>query len=134
MRKSVLLAILALVLAAPAFAQRSTGSIRGVVKDATGAVLPGVTVEAASPALIEKVRSVVTDASGNSATKPLTLLVKPLAPLSITSSQLPRASVGTTYSQSIGAAGGLALLALIAGTVMIVSQRRRNRGYRVATH
>jgi hypothetical protein len=48
----------------------------------------------------------VTDANGNSATKPLTLLVKPLAPLSITSSQLPRASVGTTYSQSIGAAGG----------------------------
>jgi hypothetical protein len=34
----------------------------------------------------------------------------------------------------IGAAGGLALLALSAGTVMIVSQRRRNRGYRVATH
>jgi len=31
----------------------------GLVKDASGAVLPGVTVEAASPALIEKVRSVV---------------------------------------------------------------------------
>ncbi len=39
-------------------------SIAGVVKDASGAVLPGVTVEAASPALIEKVRSVVTDDSG----------------------------------------------------------------------
>src|SRR5258705_3594437 len=39
----------------------TTGSIAGVVRDATGAVLPGVTVEAASPALIEKVRSVVTD-------------------------------------------------------------------------
>jgi hypothetical protein len=39
-------------------------SIAGVVKDASGGVLPGVTVEAASPALIEKVRSVVTDASG----------------------------------------------------------------------
>jgi hypothetical protein len=36
----------------------------GVVKDATGAVLPGVTVEASSPALIEKVRSVTTDANG----------------------------------------------------------------------
>jgi hypothetical protein len=34
------------------------------VKDATGAVLPGVTVEAASPALIEKVRTVVTDGQG----------------------------------------------------------------------
>jgi hypothetical protein len=43
----------------------TTGGIAGTAKDATGAVLPGVTVEAASPALIEKVRSVVTDAQGN---------------------------------------------------------------------
>jgi len=39
-------------------------SITGVVKDASGAVLPGVTVEASSPALIEKVRTAVTDGSG----------------------------------------------------------------------
>ena len=39
-------------------------TIAGVVRDASGAVLPGVTVEAASPALIEKVRSVVTDEGG----------------------------------------------------------------------
>ena len=39
-------------------------SITGTVKDTSGAVLPGVTVEAASPALIEKVRSVVTDGNG----------------------------------------------------------------------
>ena len=39
-------------------------SIAGVVKDTSGAVLPGVTVEASSPALIEKVRSVVTDGTG----------------------------------------------------------------------
>jgi hypothetical protein len=39
-------------------------SITGVVKDASGAVLPGATVEASSPALIEKVRSAVTDGSG----------------------------------------------------------------------
>src|SRR5918998_3482624 len=44
-----------------AFAQ---ASITGTVRDTSGAVLPGVTVEAASPALIEKVRSVVTDESG----------------------------------------------------------------------
>jgi carboxypeptidase family protein len=43
---------------------QSAGTIAGVVKDATGAVLPGVTVEAASPALIERVRSVVTDGEG----------------------------------------------------------------------
>src|SRR5437773_1338374 len=38
--------------------------ISGVVKDASGAVLPGVTVEASSTALIEKVRTVVTDGAG----------------------------------------------------------------------
>ncbi|MGH9145014.1 MAG: carboxypeptidase regulatory-like domain-containing protein [Vicinamibacterales bacterium] len=39
-------------------------AIAGLVRDSTGAVMPGVTVEAASPALIEKVRSVVTDGQG----------------------------------------------------------------------
>jgi hypothetical protein len=39
-------------------------SIQGIVKDTSGAVLPGVTVEASSPALIEKTRSTVTDGSG----------------------------------------------------------------------
>ena len=46
------------------FAQ-TTGSIAGNVKDTTGAALPGVNVEVASPALIEKVRSTVTDGQGN---------------------------------------------------------------------
>ena len=40
------------------------GSITGVVRDTSGAVLPGVSIEAASPALIEKVRTAVTDSSG----------------------------------------------------------------------
>jgi hypothetical protein len=39
-------------------------SIAGSVKDASGAVLPGVTVEAASPGLIEKVRPAVIDGRG----------------------------------------------------------------------
>src|SRR6202166_4594329 len=52
------------VLSSLAFAQATTGAIAGVVKDTTGAVLPGVTVEAASPALIEKVRTAVSDAAG----------------------------------------------------------------------
>ena len=51
----------ALLLPALAWAQ---GSIAGVVRDASGALLPGVTVEAASPALIEKVRAVVSDGTG----------------------------------------------------------------------
>lgn len=44
-------------------AQQASG-IAGVVRDTSGGVLPGVTVEAASPALIEKVRSAVTDGEG----------------------------------------------------------------------
>src|SRR5688572_15420290 len=40
------------------------GSITGIVKDASGAVLPGVTVEAASDALIERLRTAITDGSG----------------------------------------------------------------------
>ena len=39
-------------------------AIAGVVRDATGAVLPGVTVEVSSPALIEKTRSTTTDSAG----------------------------------------------------------------------
>lgn len=46
---------------AAAYAQ---ASLTGVVRDTSGAVLPGVTVEAASPALIEKVRTAVTDGNG----------------------------------------------------------------------
>src|SRR5262245_49121932 len=52
----------AILLPSLAFAQ---AGIAGHVKDTSGAVLPGVTVEAASPALIEKTRSVVTDGAGN---------------------------------------------------------------------
>src|SRR2546423_1610092 len=56
------IAVLAAVLfPALAFAQ---ASINGLVKDTSGAVLPGVTVETSSPALIEKVRSAVTDSTG----------------------------------------------------------------------
>jgi hypothetical protein len=54
-----------LVVPAAAWAQGSgSATIAGVVKDTSGAVMPGVTVEAASPALIEKVKSVVSDAQG----------------------------------------------------------------------
>src|SRR5256712_7045808 len=55
---------LALVVLLPA-AARAQSSIAGSVKDTTGAVLPGVTVEASSPVLIEKTRAVVTDEQGN---------------------------------------------------------------------
>src|SRR3990172_248454 len=53
--------VVAGLLPSVAYAQ---ASITGVARDASGAVLPGVTVEATSPVLIEKVRSVVTDGAG----------------------------------------------------------------------
>src|SRR5688572_29535026 len=52
-----------LVLPALAVGQTAAG-VAGTVRDTSGAVLPGVTVEAASPALIEKVRTAVTDEAG----------------------------------------------------------------------
>src|SRR5947209_19427683 len=53
------------LLPAALWAQSSEGAtIAGVVRDTSGAVMPGVTVEAASPALIEKARSVCTDERG----------------------------------------------------------------------
>jgi hypothetical protein len=50
-------------MAPPAWAQQA-GAIAGVVRDSAGLAIPGVTVETASPALIEKVRTVVTDGEG----------------------------------------------------------------------
>src|SRR6186997_584407 len=66
MRKGLLAARLLLLagmslLPASALAQ---STLTGVVKDTSGAVLPGVTVEAASPVLIEKIRTVATDENG----------------------------------------------------------------------
>ena len=59
--RSVVVLVGLMLLPASAWAQ---ASVAGQVKDASGAVLPGVTVEAASPALIEKVRTAVTDGAG----------------------------------------------------------------------
>jgi hypothetical protein len=61
----VSLAALAFLVLLPALSWAQTGIIAGLVKDTSGAVMPGVTVEAASPALIEKVRTAVTDGSVN---------------------------------------------------------------------
>ena len=54
--------VVTVMLPSALYAQRA--SIAGVVRDTSGAVLPGVIVEAASPALIEKVRLAITDGSG----------------------------------------------------------------------
>src|SRR5580765_5970808 len=53
--------LVVLLLPATVFAQ---ATLTGTVHDASGGVLPGVTVEAASPALIEKIKTAVTDGTG----------------------------------------------------------------------
>src|SRR5687768_2320312 len=66
MTKRVIVAmtfVVACIVAAPTPASAQS-SFAGTVRDTSGAVMPGVTVEASSPALIEKVRSAVTDENG----------------------------------------------------------------------
>ena len=64
MGKAVRVLVLAAVGAIVPVAAFAQATIAGVVRDTSGAVLPGVTVEATSPALTEKVRTVVTDGTG----------------------------------------------------------------------
>src|SRR5262245_11914627 len=63
MRRAIAWSLLGLVfLGIPSTVQaQALGTIAGIVKDASDAVLPGVVVEASSPVLIEKTRSVTTD-------------------------------------------------------------------------
>ena len=64
-KRSILAAALALAcIAALPSAASAQSVITGIVRDTSGAVMPGVTVEAASPALIEGVRAAVTDSNG----------------------------------------------------------------------
>src|SRR5262245_56075213 len=56
--------VILVFLAMPVAGAARTSSIVGLAKDPSGAVLPGLTVEASSPVLIEKTRTGVTDASG----------------------------------------------------------------------
>ena len=59
-RRAPLVLVFLQFMAVAAFGQ----TIAGTVRDDTGAVMPGVTVEASSPALIEKTRTAVTDGAG----------------------------------------------------------------------
>jgi hypothetical protein len=63
---SLIVTLLALMIPSLASAQGALarGTLTGTVRDASGAVLPGVTVEAASPRLIEKARTAITDSAG----------------------------------------------------------------------
>jgi hypothetical protein len=60
----VVVCVSASILPAAIAAAQERASIVGVVQDSTGAILPGVTVDASSPALIEQTRTAVTDSSG----------------------------------------------------------------------
>ena len=62
-RKSLVILLAVGWLLAPGTA-RAQSAIAGVVKDTTGAVLPGVTVEASSPVLIEKIKTASTNEAG----------------------------------------------------------------------
>jgi hypothetical protein len=64
MRKAPFVLVWVVLACAPHVIYAQGSSITGVVRDTSGAVLPGVTVEAASDALIEKVRTAVTDGTG----------------------------------------------------------------------
>ena len=63
MRHVVRAVLVAAVVLLPSLAL-AQATLTGTVKDNSGAVLPGVTVEAASPALIEKAKTAITDGSG----------------------------------------------------------------------
>jgi hypothetical protein len=60
----VMVAAMLLAFVAVPMVARAQSAIGGTVKDTSGAVLPGVTVEASSEALIEKTRSVISDGDG----------------------------------------------------------------------
>ncbi len=60
----VFLAVTALLVLVPAAAFAQEGQIAGTVRDAQNAVMPGVTVEVTSPALIERIRTTTTDSNG----------------------------------------------------------------------
>ncbi|HEY3044925.1 MAG TPA: carboxypeptidase-like regulatory domain-containing protein, partial [Vicinamibacterales bacterium] len=60
-RRVVLLLAGLMLLSGSAYAQ---ATLAGFVKDTTGAITPGVTVEASSPVLLEKVRTAITDSTG----------------------------------------------------------------------
>src|SRR6185369_10797506 len=64
MRKNAWKLLLWVILILAPGVAHAQSSIAGVARDTSGAVLPGVTVEAASDVLIEKVRSAVTDGNG----------------------------------------------------------------------
>ena len=63
-KRLALFALMCTVLVPAGLYAQTGASISGTVKDASGQVIPGVTVEAASPALIEKTRAAVTDGTG----------------------------------------------------------------------
>src|SRR5688572_33330480 len=63
-RRHVLVLLALLVVASPLAAQERTGSIAGTVKDSSGAILPGATVQATSPSLVG-IQTAVADGQGN---------------------------------------------------------------------
>ena len=102
---TVVIVVTLLFLRSSAFAQVPAG-LAGVVKDNSGGVMPGVTVEAASPALIEKVRIVVTDNQGQykivdlvPGTYTITFTLPGFAPVVVEGIALSSGMTGTVHAE-----------------------------------
>ena len=120
-------AVLWAALTGSAYAQ---SGIAGVVKDSSGALLPGVTVEAASPVLIEQVRSVVTNESGQynivdlrPGVYSVTFTLPGFAPARHQGVELPAMFTATVNAEL--RVGALEEAVLVVGSAPIVDVQRR---------
>jgi hypothetical protein len=116
---------IALVLILPSIALAQEGQIAGTVRDSSGGVMPGVTVEATSPALIEKVRSTVTDNSGQYrlANLPVGTYVVTFTLSGFTQQRFENVALSTGFTAPINATmtvGGLAESVTVTGVTPTV--------------
>ena len=127
------LALIPCLAVAPATAQTASGSIAGVVKDDSGAVLPGVTIEASSPALIEKVRTVTSDDQGAYKIVDLRPLIEHLEVGEAEAGWLPvRASLVCSEGPSARPSEVLGVLGVDPSAARVVRRRTRFKGAQTA--
>jgi hypothetical protein len=127
-----------LLLLAPALrAQQTLSGLAGVVRDAMGAPIPGVTVEASSPALIERVRSVVTDANGQyklielqPGSYSVTFRANGFAVLTHEGIDLPAGFTGTV--NGVLTTGGAEQTITVTGAVPLIDTRDSSQASRVS--
>src|SRR5262245_29839081 len=125
-----------LVHSTPAFCQPA---IAGLVRDSSGAILPGVNVEAASPALIEKFRAVVTDGTGQyrvvdlePGIYPVTFTLSGFATIKREAIELTSAGVTTINADM--RVGALSETVIVAGATPIVDIQTSTKREVVLSH